>query len=118
MPGAAIFWSPPEPCGPLYTRPHGTAFSIRSCEDLLYAADLPILQPYFDAVGMVRRRCQDVFDHASGQLAGGLILFQDDENCLPGLDRPANVAVHGSGAPSQRLRRCWMLNRRLRYSLA
>jgi hypothetical protein len=48
--------------------------------DCLHPADLPADQPDFDAVGVVGRFCQDVFDNTPGQLAGALIRFQHDIN--------------------------------------
>src|SRR3954471_1931705 len=52
-------------------------------DDLLNSADLAAFQSDFDAVWMMRRFGQDVFDHAARPLAGALIGFQDDLDRKP-----------------------------------
>jgi hypothetical protein len=52
-------------------------------DDLLNSADLAAFQADFDAVRMMRRFGQDVFDHAARPLAGALIGFQNDLDRKP-----------------------------------
>ena len=63
--------------------------------DLLYAPHLSILQADLDAVRVGRRAGQDILHDAFGELAGRLILLEDDQNGHAGFDVGADRAIHG-----------------------
>jgi hypothetical protein len=67
--------------------------------DLFHASHLPILQTDFDAMRVMRGFGKDIFDNASGQFAGALILFQDDQDSHAWLYLGAGLpgcCIHGS----------------------
>ena len=53
-------------------------FYLRSLDNLLYSAYLPIAQTHLDPVRVLRRIRQQFGDYAPGALSGGLILFEHD----------------------------------------
>jgi hypothetical protein len=55
----------------------GNFFSFLSCY-FFHPSHLPIHQADLDAMRMHGRTGQDILDDALGELAGGLVLFQDD----------------------------------------
>src|ERR1043165_5202322 len=50
------------------------------CDDLLDSAHLTIQQTDFDAMWVMRRFGENIFDNAFGQFACALILFQNDQH--------------------------------------
>jgi hypothetical protein len=60
-----------------------TLQSLIPVQNLLYAPDLPILEPHLDAVRVSSRRGQDVFYKADRPLAGPLVLFPHDRHTQP-----------------------------------
>ena len=67
---------------------------MRLRHNLFHAPDLPALQTDLDAVRMIRGLGEDVLDDAFRQLAGALILFQDDQDLHPWFDVRADLTIH------------------------
>jgi hypothetical protein len=63
-------------------------------ENLLYPANLSILQAHLDTVRVVSRRRQNVLYDTNRPLARPLILFQDDGDAEPWADIFSVLAVH------------------------
>ena len=63
-------------------------------DDLLDTSHRPALQPDLDPMRMGRRLCEDVFDNAFSQLAGALILLEDNQHGHARLDGRAGLSVH------------------------
>src|SRR2546423_8128341 len=61
----------------------GGKSSAASFDDLLNSADLAAFKADFDAMRVMRRFGQDVFDDATRPLAGALVGFQDDLDRQP-----------------------------------
>ena len=62
--------------------------------DFFDASHLSAFQTHLDAVRMLRRFGKDLFDDTLGQLAGALVLFQDDEHGHARFNISAGLAIH------------------------
>jgi len=56
---------------------------LRLLHNLFDSSHFPALQTDFDAMRMIRGLGKDILDDAFRQLAGALILFQDDQDLHP-----------------------------------
>ena len=65
---------------------------------IFHPSHLPIHQADLDAVRVDGRAGQNIFDDALGQLAGRLVLFQDNADALSGFDICAICTVHFSNS--------------------
>ena len=62
--------------------------------DLFHASNRAALQPDLDPVWMRWGFCKNVLHNATGQLAGALILFQDDQYGHARFDGGAGLSIH------------------------
>lgn len=69
-------------------------FTQRLFEDFLHAADLTVGEANLDAVRVVWRICEQVFDHAGGLFTGALVLFEDDRDGHSGADVGSDTVRH------------------------
>jgi len=70
-------------------------------QNFLDPADRAAGQAHLDTVRMGGRFGQDVLDHAFGQFAGELVLFQDDTDFQAWFDIAAKISVHALTFPSK-----------------
>ena len=55
---------------------------------------MTVVEPHLDAMGVIGRLRQDVFDHSAGQFPGTLVFFQYDENLAAGSDVATLRSIH------------------------
>jgi len=68
---------------------------IGLCDYLFYPPHLPVLQADLYAVRVRCRAGEDIFDDALGELAGWLILLEDNQHRHAGFDVGTDRAVQG-----------------------